>query len=330
MDYNRLCLAIWCVFVSGALHAQETKSAVQPKENAPTASQKPTVVSPSKTITPLTIEQIRANLPTTSADRFEFLRNQRKITLDAIDEASSDLIKVAARTDLVQATKTSIEERGYVARVEIPKSTLQAELDRAKQGLATAQKAVAKEKARRSPSNEELERLDMESVRWKSSVAQLQDHIESYDQRRKDDEKKKQDDENAMKAATDELSGLTTQREQLLQAQLSYRRLLGQIDDMVNQLFIASDATNSFKLKMSIAFAILVAIVILGFFAVAWSNEDIKKTIFSNESGIQFITMFAIVISVILFGIIGILEGKELSALLGGLSGYILGKSRSQ
>jgi hypothetical protein len=36
--------------------------------------------------------------------------------------------------------------------------------------------------------------------------------------------------------------------------------------------------------------------------------------------------MFAIVIAVILFGIINILESKELSALLGGLSGYILGR----
>jgi hypothetical protein len=33
------------------------------------------------------------------------------------------------------------------------------------------------------------------------------------------------------------------------------------------------------------------------------------------------------VIAIILFGITGILEGKELSALLGGLSGYILGRT---
>ena len=46
-----------------------------------------------------------------------------------------------------------------------------------------------------------------------------------------------------------------------------------------------------------------------------------------NRLGIQFITLFALVIAIILFGITGILEGKELSALLGGLSGYILGRS---
>jgi hypothetical protein len=64
------------------------------------------------------------------------------------------------------------------------------------------------------------------------------------------------------------------------------------------------------------------------FFWIAFSNDEVKKAIFSNEAGIQFITMFSIVIAVILFGIIGILESKELSALLGGLSGYILGKGR--
>ena len=80
---------------------------------------------------------------------------------------------------------------------------------------------------------------------------------------------------------------------------------------------------------MGIAFTILVGVVIAGFFLISFSSEDVKKAIFSNEAGIQFITLFAIVIAVILFGITGILEGKELAALLGGLSGYILGKGSS-
>jgi hypothetical protein len=40
----------------------------------------------------------------------------------------------------------------------------------------------------------------------------------------------------------------------------------------------------------------------------------------------QFITIFSLVIAIILFGITGILESKELSALLVGLSGFILGR----
>lgn len=39
-----------------------------------------------------------------------------------------------------------------------------------------------------------------------------------------------------------------------------------------------------------------------------------------GQSGIQFLTLFSLVIAIILFGITGILKGKELAALLGGLS----------
>jgi hypothetical protein len=40
--------------------------------------------------------------------------------------------------------------------------------------------------------------------------------------------------------------------------------------------------------------------------------------------------LFFLVIAIILFGILRILEGKELSALLGGLSGYILGRGTAK
>jgi presenilin-like A22 family membrane protease len=65
------------------------------------------------------------------------------------------------------------------------------------------------------------------------------------------------------------------------------------------------------------------------FFAVAFRDEQARREIFSGQAGIQFVTLFPLVIAIILFGIIDILEGKELAALLGGLSGYILGRSTS-
>jgi hypothetical protein len=81
-----------------------------------------------------------------------------------------------------------------------------------------------------------------------------------------------------------------------------------------------------FKTTMSITFALLVGLVIIGFFLVAFYDETVRRDIFSGMSGIQFVTLFSLVIAIILFGITGILEGKELAALLGGLSGYILGR----
>ena len=82
-----------------------------------------------------------------------------------------------------------------------------------------------------------------------------------------------------------------------------------------------------FRGYMSGAFAALIAIVIGGFFFLASRDEIMRRAIFSGETGIQFLTLFSLVIAIILFGIINILEGKELAALLGGLSGYILGRT---
>jgi hypothetical protein len=101
---------------------------------------------------------------------------------------------------------------------------------------------------------------------------------------------------------------------------------LQDIEDQIAALYTKSDQTNSFKLNMSLAFTGLVSLVIIGFFFVALYDEKVRTSIFSNESGIQFITLFSLVIAIILFGIVNILEGRELAALLGGLSGYILGR----
>lgn len=97
-------------------------------------------------------------------------------------------------------------------------------------------------------------------------------------------------------------------------------------NDEISRLIDVSDADTSFRFSISMIFAGLVCIVIIGFFIIIRSNERVVFEIFSKDSGIQFITLFSIVIAIILFGITGVLEGKELSALLAGLSGYILGR----
>lgn len=104
---------------------------------------------------------------------------------------------------------------------------------------------------------------------------------------------------------------------------------LDKIDSEIMGLIDVGDRDGYFKIFISISFAILVSVVIIGFYRVASQDNVIVKEIFSNDSGIQFITIFSIIIAVILFGIIGVLEGKELSALLGGLSGFILGRGTS-
>ncbi|WP_089721330.1 hypothetical protein [Candidatus Entotheonella palauensis] len=99
------------------------------------------------------------------------------------------------------------------------------------------------------------------------------------------------------------------------------------VEDMINRVLIPETQENDFKFNISVSFTLLVGLVIIGFFVMALIDEGVRHTIFSSESGIQFLTLFSLVIAIILFGITGILEAKELAALLGGISGYILGRA---
>jgi predicted nucleic acid-binding Zn-ribbon protein len=104
----------------------------------------------------------------------------------------------------------------------------------------------------------------------------------------------------------------------------------GGLDDEINDTLRTDGQRNSFKTEIAFAFSLLVAAVIGGFFFLASKDEVVRRAIFSGEAGIQFLTLFSVVIAIILFGITGILESKELAALLGGLSGYILGRVTSK
>ena len=102
---------------------------------------------------------------------------------------------------------------------------------------------------------------------------------------------------------------------------------LSSLGTKVTELNNTSYVSQNFKKQISWSFAFLVGLVIVGFFVIAYRDDEIRKTIFSGDSGLQFITIFSIIIAIILFGITEVLGGKELSALIGGISGYILGRS---
>jgi len=104
------------------------------------------------------------------------------------------------------------------------------------------------------------------------------------------------------------------------------KRQKNKIEQRISELIDIEKPRQKFKTTMSGVFAGLVALVIFGFFIVSWKDDTVRRAIFSGQSGIQFITLFSLVIAIILFGITGILQDKELAALLGGLSGYILGR----
>ncbi|MCB0713544.1 MAG: hypothetical protein KDD67_14550 [Ignavibacteriae bacterium] len=82
-----------------------------------------------------------------------------------------------------------------------------------------------------------------------------------------------------------------------------------------------------FKKSLSLVFAGLIGLLITLFFYVIFKSNDkeTRDNLLSNN-GLQFVTLFVLIIAIILFGILSILEGKELAAIISGIAGYILGK----
>src|SRR5437588_4334709 len=97
-----------CTFTTAAFSATPQPTATASMTTAAATSPLPATVpstpaaapknptEPKKYTVPLTIEQIRANLPPSTAERFEFLRRQRKVTLEAIDEMGSQVKALTA------------------------------------------------------------------------------------------------------------------------------------------------------------------------------------------------------------------------------------------
>jgi hypothetical protein len=106
--------------------------------------------------------------------------------------------------------------------------------------------------------------------------------------------------------------------------------LSNRIEEKIVALLIPDSQKNLFKLDLSFIYAGIVSLLICGFFWIAATDSRVRLSIFSHEAGIQFITLFSLVIAIILFGILDVLKDKELAALLGGISGYILGRATTQ
>ncbi len=82
-----------------------------------------------------------------------------------------------------------------------------------------------------------------------------------------------------------------------------------------------------FRITISICFSALIGVLLSVFFYIVFKRSDntLSKDLLSGN-GLQFVTLFVLIIAIILFGILSILQSSELAAILSGISGYILGK----
>jgi hypothetical protein len=98
------------------------------------------------------------------------------------------------------------------------------------------------------------------------------------------------------------------------------------VETKISELLARDVVAQNFKGDISLYFAAVIGLMVILFFGVIFYDETVRTVVFAGPTAIQFVTLFSIIIAIILFGITGILGDKELAALLGGLSGYILGK----
>ena len=105
------------------------------------------------------------------------------------------------------------------------------------------------------------------------------------------------------------------------------RRDIWQADYLVYNLLEPEMRQQRFRMMVSMAFIILVAMLLFMFFFTIYrkSGKNIYRQLLGS-SGLQFVTIFVLIIAIILFGILGVIEGSELAAILSGISGYVLGK----
>jgi hypothetical protein len=175
----------------------------------------------------------------------------------------------------------------------------------------------------------EDKRRELESKRgdYNSDLANYQRRISEHPNWIAEIDRRQKLKDAALKKIDENLSQIKKNLMQLYEDRSRLDAAAADADERISGLFSKADASDDFKLYVSMVFAGLVAFVIVGFFGIALRDKQVSAAIFSNEAGIQFVTLFSLVIAIILFGIVRILEGKELAALLGGLSGYILGRS---
>jgi hypothetical protein len=220
------------------------------------------------------------------------------------------LFAVGSPANAQPKTKTDTQERSFIS-LRDERDTIDAEIRTAEknaEALTTQQYWLREE----TTAKQELEQRKKDKATAQDKLAQLQKRI---------------DDARSYAATGLSLDEVGKSLEKLQEELKIRRRDKARVETDMSKKIDLEKPKQEFKTTISGYFTILIGFVILGFFVIAGRDPKVRQEIFSGQAGIQFITLFSLVIAIILFGVTEVLEGKELAALLGGLSGYILGRS---
>lgn len=248
------------------------------------------------------------------------IRNELTRTIDETKAQRSGLQDEIAR--LLAARKELLPPPNLPGFVEPTQEKIDADLAAARARV----KSITDQLAALKPDDPSAGPMRTELLQAQGYLSNFEQYVDSLKVRKQFADKQAKDLE-ALDRKLESLRILETGVDKTLKKLIASQ---GGLDEEINDALRTDGQRNVFKSEIAFAFAILVAFVIGGFFFIAWKDETVRRAIFSGESGIQFLTLFSVVIAIILFGITGILESKELAALLGGLSGYILGRVTSK
>lgn len=252
--------------------------------------------------------------------KFATFRNERRDLLSDISKMKSE---IASLETTISSDNYEIEDQKYqlsMVESDIKSYTSSAEKDKNKIKEKEAELEKLKENGKKQNQTDEEYKWEIDDLEYDiDSLKYSISRVEQFKEEKTEIEDKIKTLEAKLKSDKDSLK-IKKKTYEDSQDQLEM------VENRINDLLIPTTAQNEFKLWVTFAFTSLVALVILGFFIVSAIDSSVRQAIFSSQSGIQFITLFSLVIAIILFGITDILGGKELAALLGGISGYILGR----
>jgi hypothetical protein len=258
--------------------------------------------------------------------KFRQLRTTRVEIARALEDTRIQRVAIQDEIGRQQATRKPIAEYISIAPSNLSEQEIDIELASARDRLQRAEEDLKNTPPGTTDFDKKREFVEIR----KKDVSQGETYKARARAQQEERTKAAQARADAIGAIDKKIESLRLQDALLAKALVKLGTSQITVDDEISGLLKTESQRNDFKKQIALAFTFLVLLVIVGFFAVSWRDSTVRQAIFSSDSGIQFLTLFSVVIAIILFGITGILESKELAALLGGLSGYILGRVTSQ
>jgi hypothetical protein len=241
-------------------------------------------------------------------EQFNLLRNLRSRLADLLPKQRAKDEAARFNADKLRLEKDNLDEKEITAKIDYVTRSL-ADLDQRITATTDRVNSAGLSQDDKKSAQQDLNSLQNDKQLAQRSLGELKQNLER-----------------ATRTLPQQLSEADTISQQENSCYLYLQDLNNNVEQKTIELLLPASQKNNFKLWLSAIYAGIVFVVIIGFYGLAYRDKELSGTIFSHQSGLQFITLFSLVIAIILFGILEILEGKELAALLGGISGYILGR----